>query len=182
MSIGSKPMALLLGRTSGGVNVPLLVSSAGSLVASAPQVIGSVTPGQNSGAGLTTIYTLNLPAGLLKTDGDALIMECGAVMANNANLKLTALVFGGSIVASRSGIADAALNRKHRATLMRVTATTQIAFGTTTLSGGVLEDFSSPTETLANSIQVLFKAQGSADADILAKYITVQYVPAGTVV
>jgi predicted dinucleotide-utilizing enzyme len=182
MAVGSIPRLLLFGRTAAGVNVPVQVNSAGSLIVSPVLVTETVTSTGNSGAGLTTVYTLTVPANTLKNNGDALVIEAACSLAANATNKLSTIQFGGTLVASRSGVADNGLFRKHRATIMRTGATTQVASGTTTVAGGINEDGTSPAETLANAITVLFKLQGGADNDLVAKYMFIQYMPAGTLV
>lgn len=135
----------------------------------------------NTGAGLTTIYTYNLPAGFLANNGDRLVIEAAARSANNANNKLSAIVWGSTTCAGEAGVPTTNLLRVHRCVVTRLSGTTQYIYENTETHGGTTLNLeASGAETLANSIAITFKLQGTADNDIVAKFMSITYQPAGT--
>jgi hypothetical protein len=135
----------------------------------------------NSGAGLTTVYTYNLPAGFLANNGDRLEFEARADCAANATNKLSGVSFGAATVAAISGVPSNNLVRIHKATLIRTGAATQISGGVSTESGGVnIVNNSAGTETLSGVVAITFVLQGGVNNDIVAKYMWIKYWPAGT--
>ncbi len=140
---------------------------------------GSHTPAGNSTNTLTTVYDFTIPAGLLANDGDALEIETAIVMANNGATKSHFLIFGSTQL---SGISAASTNLKRivKATVMRTGATTQIASSQSLEAGSLSTDVATPAETLSGVVHVFLKLIATSTNDMIAQYLLIRYIPAGT--
>jgi hypothetical protein len=210
--VGPKPFVVLVGRTSGGDNVPVRVDDDGLLAGGGNPfdqdlnttddvefnsvtvdtavltvnglrpvtgVGGSHTSAGNVDNGLTTVYDLTVPAGLLASAGDALEIEALMIGADNGADKTSFLYFGATVIASVTATTQN-IARLHKATVMRTGAATQISGAVLSESGSVLVQSAAPTETLANAIHIYLKLIATTTDDIVAKYLKVKFVPAGT--
>jgi hypothetical protein len=131
---------------------------------------------------LKTLISFTLPAGTMENDGDVLMIEGAVTLLNDADLKLSAVTFGGTVVDGRSGIADAGLSRVHRCTIIRKSATTQVANGFCAVSGSGTVTVTTPAETLSGAITIALKGQNSTDAtagSVTSRSLTVWYFPIG---
>ena len=133
---------------------------------------------------LKTLISFSLPAGTLANDGDSIEIEALSVLANDTDLKLTAITFGGTVVSTRSGVADQALRRYERAVVTRTGATTQEGFGMTIATGnGPIYTVSAPAETLSGAITIALKGQNQTDttaASVTSIFMRVTYWPIGS--
>lgn len=137
-------------------------------------IFGFTTQTQNAGVGLEDLATFVLPAGTLSQDGDWLEIRWAAQMAATGNNKTTAIVFGASTVASRSGVADSGLARWHIAVITRKSATLQEAVGDTATQGGQdLVSNTAPASNLDAAVTIAFRVQGGAAGDIINRQIQI---------
>jgi len=134
--------------------------------------------------GLTTLLSYTLPGGTLVNDGDMVIIETEGVLLNDTDLKLDAITFGATVVATRSGVADQNLKRWSRAIVVRTGAATQLSHGLDMATGaGPIYTDATPAETLSGDIVIAYKGQNQTDstnASVTSRYLRVTYVPVGT--
>lgn len=141
------------------------------------KVGSAITQASNAAGGVEDLATITLPANLLKTNGDELVVEASFTLAANANNKATSIVFGSTVVCTRS-TTDNNLPRIIRATIIRTGAATQRATGEAHCQGqGSLVLQSAPAETLSGTIALVARVQGVAASDITFNYMTARYYP-----
>lgn len=132
---------------------------------------------------LKTLISFTLPGGTLANDGDMIEIENLTTMANDTDQKLTAVTFGGTVVCTRSGVADQNLRRYGRTTVTRLSATTQAGFGMEIATGaGPIYTVSAPAETLSGNITIALKGQNQTDAtaaSVTSVFLRVTYWPIG---
>ncbi len=163
----------------------LLLSAGSSTTRFSPGgvILYNDTAVANTDGTLTTMISFTLPGGTLANDGDMIEIENLSTMANDTDLKLTAVIFGGTTVNTRSGVADQALRRYGRTTVTRLSATSQAGFGMEIATGnGPIYTVSAPAETLANDITITFKCQNQTDAtanSVTSVFLRVTYWPIG---
>jgi hypothetical protein len=139
----------------------------------------SVKQNGNIGAGLTEVAGFDLPANTLINNGDALVIESWAFLANNANNKLTLTGVGGASVASRSGVPDTNLPRLHRCRIVRTGNLLAQGYGGVDTQGqGTLINLVNLTvQDWRTVLRISFSAQGTADNDIIHRGTQIWYVP-----
>ena len=114
--------------------------------------------------------TIALPAGLLVNTGDCLEIE--AVCVTSGLSGTVDLIFGGTTLATSGALVTTTATIQFTGTVIRTGATTQIAMGCCYYAaGGSSPAYSTPAETLANSITlktaVASLTAGSLDFRIL---------------
>ena len=132
---------------------------------------------------LTTLISYTLPGGTMANDGDIIEITGSTTQAADTDNKLSALTFGGSTVAIRSGAADNNLPRTLRAQVIRKSGTTQVSDGVTQAQGqGTNVTHATPAETLSGDIVISLKGQNQTDTtspSVTSRFLTVTYYPIG---
>lgn len=137
-------------------------------------IYGLTTVGGNVGAGLTDLATFVVTPAMLARAGDWLEIHWAALMAANGTVKLTSISFGASAIAARS-IADNNVLRWHTVLLTRLSATLQVSTSIISTNGAapVLAAVY-PAENLAANVSIVFRAQGTANNDVVNTQIQIR--------
>jgi len=172
--------------TTGIVSARSLLITAGSGTAKGSPgilIFASDNAVSNAAGELATLISFTLPGGTLANDGDMLVIEASTTQANDTDLKLSAITFGGTVVSSRSGVADQNLPRTLRCTIMRTGATTQISDGFCMANGAAVTiSHAAPAETLSGNITIALKGQNQTDTttpSVTSRHLAVWYFPIG---
>ena len=132
------------------------------------------------GAVPTDLLTIVIPPGFLKNDGDQLLITASCILAGNANNKTTSLIFGATSVTARGPAADNGLGQVHEAWITRLGASSQqghgvVMNGITATVVHLIRD--AMTEDCNAPITVKLQATGTADSDIISRFLRVAYLP-----
>jgi len=152
-----------------------------------PQIFNAIrtTRVGNVGAGATDLLTLIVPAFILKNDGDQLLITASCILAANTNNKTTSLLFGSTALTSRGPAGDNGIGQLHEAWVTRLAGNTQqshgvIMNGATATVVGTIQD--SIAEDPGAPITIKLRATGTADNDIVSRFLRVAYIPASYLV
>jgi len=144
-----------------------------------PHLVINTTPVGNVGAGVDTLQSYALAAGLLGTAGWGIEITAVVKYAANANTKQAWLYFGATAIAVGVQAAWNNVACVLRATVIRTGAATQVALGSTSSGTGSANPsatFSEPAETLANAITIAVKGEATDNDDVISKLLMVRLV------
>lgn len=130
------------------------------------------------GSGEDNLMSYAVGAGLLGTDGWGLEILAGFLAAANANSKTFKLYFGATVIASTGAISPNAKGVTMRAVVIRTGATAQVAMSQSNceVTNGAYASFTTPAETLANSITIKGTGEATSNDDIIQKLLMVRLV------
>ena len=132
---------------------------------------------ENSGSGATNLMTTVVPAGTLVNAGDSFEIEAVFTLPTAAAGKVITLQFGGTTIITVTTSQNGG-SLIFRARVVRLTANTQIFYGTSQLSGGTASgNYTTGAINLAVSQSVICIGTGSNSGDIIQQ---VQMVRAAT--
>lgn len=143
-----------------------------------PYVSISTTAVGNVGSGEDDLMSYAVAAGLLGTDGWGLEILAGFLAAANANSKTFKLYFGATVIATTGAISPNAKGVTMRAVVIRTGATAQVAMSQSNceVTNGAYSSFTTPAETLANSITIKGTGAATSNDDIIQKLLMVRLV------
>lgn len=141
----------------------------------------SVTAGNNTSTGETTLDSYSVAANLLNANGRGLRITAWGTFAANANTKTVRLKFGSTDLTS--GAFTGTTNGgswKVSATILRTGAATQTAvcdWGTTTGTVSRQGNVTSPAETLSGAVTLALTGQsGTASNDITSAALHIEFL------
>jgi len=194
LDAGSGQMALSAGDDSTwdftGVDIDLTVGAFnitgdltvdGKSVRQKPHIVasGNIDVANLGTAGWETVVTIPIPAGLLTTDGDTLVLITDAKMAANGNTKGHRVQLGGVDIATNSNANNDTTQEWH-VRIRRKGAATGAARGRIHYAATAVYTYNeiSITPTWANALSLTVQVQGlTAIGDITALSYELQYHP-----
>jgi hypothetical protein len=129
----------------------------------------------------TDLISYPMPASTLSVNGQKVRITVFGTTANNANLKTMKLYFGSTVVVSDGASAFTNFGWIYRATVIRVSATTQVAFSEGNVGNGTSAKAASaaPAETLSGAVTIKVTGQSNtAGGDVTATGMYVELIPA----
>jgi len=171
---------------------PILLKNTGFFVGIEKTIqtsIGAV--GANSGAGLTTMFSGNIPAGFLASNNDYAIILLGGTFAVNDNDKRVQVTIGGTVLLNTALLDFDTFGYSIICVIGRIDATHitgNIAFlggnvsissvPTTVSNGWASITANSPTfvvaDLAANALAILVESQGTANNDVLLNDVIIK--------
>lgn len=114
----------------------------------------------------TDLWTYSLPANTLNANGKGVRVTVFGTYAANGNTKTGKLYFGSTVVSTHSGTTNNA-TWWHAATILRTSATAQIAFNDARIgASNITQAKTEPAETLSGAVTIKFTGtNGSANAN-----------------
>lgn len=134
------------------------------------------------GVGETTIFTNNVASAMLSNNGEAVNFHISGTFATSINSKQVKVYFGATTIFDSGSLAIGTLSAwVIDGQIIRTGATTQKANVTMTTSSATLSAYASyttPAETLANSIGIGLTGTGTANNDVVGQTWKVYFDPA----
>jgi hypothetical protein len=141
-----------------------------------------------SGTGEVTLYTYNLPAGLLARDGDCVRISTSLTGLTLAATRTMRFKWNGVTIFTHTATTGSTtidgFRASHIFNVIRMSATMQAAFWQGTYNDGSSNagfsdsEKSSLTATLTNSVPIVLTGQVSASGPLTGKYFMVEFLPA----
>jgi len=160
-----------------------MLASTGTAPEWVPDILNlSTTSVGNVGGGTDDLITYSLPAAILGTNAEAVLIITWGTGANNANAKTLTLNFGATAILTTSLTTGQADTWVQIAVVARTAAATQeaIAFllqgGTTTL---IDVETTQPAETLSGAVTIKCTGAATTDNDILQRGQLVLFLNGG---
>lgn len=129
----------------------------------------NTTAVSNSGSSETDLITYSLPANALVNNGDVLEVKAWGVYASNGNNKTLKLNFGSQTILNTGAVAANSGSWEIKATIVRLSATTQEISATIISGNSTVADSATRTagtQTLSSNLTIKCTGQGTSSNDI----------------
>lgn len=139
----------------------------------------NITPIGNVGTGTDILRAFVIPAGMLATAGDKVVVTYAGTFANNANAKTLALQYNAVDAVSVTLPTSVAGSWKGIVEVTRIDGTNQDVVATMFYNDAVRQTNTTATATLSNNSTIRGRGTATDNDDIVSRTMSVLYIAAG---